>query len=108
MTRSASHPPTTDSRKTPVPYTDTTASPSVWSTEAAAREGVGEVVDEDGAHPVVAEPLPQLGGEQRHEAEGMAEEPAVATRGGGLRSGFRRRCRGASAHASIVGVFPAR
>lgn len=38
----------------------------------------------------------------------MAEEPAVATRGGGLRSGFRRRCRGARAHASIVGVFPAR
>jgi len=47
-------------------------------TETAGGDSIRQVVEQDGAHPVVAEPFPQLRGEKRHQTERVAEEPAVA------------------------------
>src|SRR5512135_709371 len=55
--------------------------------EPADRERRRHEQDEDGPHPVVAEPLPELGEEERRQPAGMAEEAGVGGGADGLGAG---------------------
>ena len=84
--RSAIQPPGSDARYTRrrVDADDRRRRVAVEA-EPAVRQRGGHEQDEERADPVVREPLPHLGEEQRREAARMTEEaPAIRRGGGGL------------------------
>ena len=84
--RSATQPPARHIRYTMAVYSPYTA-PALESPKPRPPVGdlVGHEQDQDGAHPVVAEPLPHLGEEQGGQAAGVAEKAGVGVNGlGGL------------------------